>query len=189
MKAILIQSDGLKDVIKSAFKKEERWFFWYFLLYLVIIWYLYAFLHEFGHYIVIIALGLEVTGIHIPLIPYSENAFITYITNRNLATWEEILIDISGSLFTLIIAIVLFIIVYFRKLDKRLEYLLILTSFSLSLDYVFYNLFDVFFLQYGDWYMLYEIAPYMNFIFILLGFIMIFLMIYHRYKIAEKIDI
>jgi branched-subunit amino acid transport protein len=116
-----------------------------------------------------------------------SNAFVQFHCSESLSNVDLLFLDVGGSMLTFIVGVLLFIVVYNRKLHPIFETFLGFYSLMLLGDFIIYNFADVFFLQFGDWYSIYLIAPYLNGIFIFLSIALFMIFRVHHRKMADHI--
>ena len=148
---------------KSKEEKKQRRLAWLkriliYILILIPIDFIYGLIHETGHFLVAKAFGFDICGFEIQFFTWKMgDTYICIETFENTPLWVQILINLSGSLFCLLIGAILFIIAYKYQLHKVLETILAIFGLVLALDFIVYNISDTFFLQTGDWYFKIEI--------------------------------
>jgi hypothetical protein len=151
-----------------------------------------TFIHEFGHYIIAILLGWNVSCMDINLLPFTldfESAYICLSSPLNTPPYEWVLVAIGGSLHTLIWGYIFFILYYKFKLPPILEVFCFLYSIMFISEISTYILFDIFFLQMGDWQIVYQNAPLVIPIFLILSFLNIHFYLKNFDEIRERLEI
>jgi len=157
---------------RIKFDLREKRMIWKIVLYVCILFLpaatLISFFHEFGHVIMVLLLGGKVIQFKLIYFPFEwsfTNGYTAYTFGRLLLPFEEVLIAAAGSVFTLMIGIVFFIIFYRFRMHSFLETLFFMYCLGLGAESSVYAFFDLFILQSGDWYRVWSISPTMCIVF------------------------
>lgn len=153
---------------------------------------LYTFIHESGHAIVALIFGWDIVDFQISFFPFildSLGGYVMISIPGMPMDWQLIAMYGAGSLFTLIVAYVLFFLFYNFKLNKYAELALVVYMAVLALDSIAYIFRDMFFGGTGDWYQCYSLSPVFVCIVLALCILNIVLFVANFKKIVREVDI
>lgn len=164
---------------KLTFKKRYSTYSWIFVISLTIISFmLMTIIHELGHAIAAHIFGFEVTKIDITL-TYGR----TWIRIPDDAkNYELIFIYLSGTLHTAfwgLLALFTGMILFKYKRAPEIHFIILSLGLSFFLDFFTYVIFDVFWLQFGDFYAIFKIFP--SLLSLLMVFASFYLVLFVKY--------
>lgn len=174
---------------KYLFSESKDNLLTYILLFIPIT-FIYNVLHELGHGIFALTLGYDIEKFVIPIFTdfINGSARIWLIIPENAPLSNLILISLGGSLFNLLIGSVLLFLAYKLKFSRTIETILGLYGFILSMDFIIYNIGDVFFIQEGDWMYVFSHFPYINGIFIIIAILYLIILVRQKKEIVKEIQ-
>jgi len=151
-----------------------------------------SFIHETGHCIIALIFGWKIYEMNISFFPFVYEMEYSWVSIgvpfSSIEEWQLILFLCGGSLHTLFWGYIFFLIYYKIDLPLFLEICLFMFSFFAVTEMLFYIIIDIFYAQFGDWYLLYQINPAIVGIFLSISMLNLGLFLKNYRVIKERVD-
>lgn len=142
-------------------------------------------IHEIGHCISALIFQFEIIEFHIG---FFENSFVRVIIPVDAENWKIFIFYISGTLITLIFAILMTIGYYKFHLRSFYEYIFYVFSFLFYADLILYLPIDLLWLKSGDWFDAYQIYPELTIFLILIPIVELILYMIYRKRLIKEVN-